>query len=660
MTTPSLADRKTILRETAARFTALHEPRPFTDAVREHADEVVAGGIRFNAHEGKDASKPITVGRTNIDWSGGHLKHQEWPTQMSRFFMLAPLMAAFRATGEAVYAEAARDYIADWMDHFDCENIELRGNTCMDIGIRLGTHGFGGWGEALPLFMDQPAWTDAFVERMLASIERQAHILWERGIPSRQWGNHRIFGLDGLLHIALRQPFMADSAAMRRSARKGLNEAQKQFHADGAHIEQTLGYHQHMAETFLYLQRLAGAFPEAGLQPDVGKLLCAAAYLVHTLPAGVNDTAAERLDRAHPEVWAAARRWRAQLTGRDESTWTPEADAVFPDAGQVFCRSSWEPGADFLAFDAGPYSGAHAHLARLGLVFRSGGRLLLADPGTFDYEMSNPFALYGRSTPAHCTANLDGLNQGTDDARLLCSEITPDHALLHGLYTGSYWSGIYYWGFQRGVGQGTYGKHERIVLWIRGEYMLILDGVMAETGRTVETVWQMTPMKAWRQDAGALTWQSQGESPNFHLQMLLAPKDSTLSVYEGQKEPLRGWFCDTYGTPPAPAPQVVFKHPCDSRFHATLAMPLPGNMKPPVTRERAFGTGRCLELAWPDGRVDRLLLSACLATALDETEGVETDSALVWLRLGPDGRPLRHVRLGGSYVRYQGKVISKQ
>jgi hypothetical protein len=89
-------------------------------------------------------------------------------------------------------------------------------------------------------------------------------------------------------------------------------------------------------------------------------------------------------------------------------------------------------------------------------------------------------------------------------------------------------------------------------------------------------------------------------------------------------------------------------------------MPLPGNMKPPVTRERAFGTGRCLELAWPEGRVDRLLLSACLATALDETEGVETDSALVWLRLGPDGRPLRHVRLGGSYVRYQGKVISKQ
>jgi hypothetical protein len=571
--------------------------------------------------------------------------------------MLGPLTAAFRATGERAYPEAARDYIDDWIARFDLEDITLRGNTCMDIGIRLGTHGFGGWAPALALFMDQPSWDDAFVERMLASMERQAHILWRRGIPSRNWGNHRIFGLDGLLHACLRLPFMADTEAMLKTCRNGLRNAMKQFLPDGVHIEETLGYHQHMTDTFLYLQKLDTAFPEAGLKIPVDKLLGAVDYLLHTLPAGLNDTAAERLDQDHAAVWETARRWRAQLTGRTDPGWTPPRDAVFPNAGLAFARSSWEPGADYLAFDAAPYSGAHAHLARLGLVFRTGGRLWLADPGTFDYEMSNPFAIYGRSTAAHSTLNVNGLNQGLGDARLLAGELASDHVLLHGVYPGGYWNGVYTWGFQKGLGQGTHGIHERIVLWIRGEYLLILDALMGEPGLPVETVWQMAPVKGWRKDEKALSWDSEGEAPNFHVRALLQPKGASMTVHQGQKEPLRGWYCDAYGTGFTPSPQIVFRYPLDNAFHATLAMPLAGGARPPETHERPFGSGRCLELRRPDGSMDRLLIASSLCAPLDELEGIETDSSLAWLRVAPDGRLMTHVKLGGSYFRYQGSKI---
>jgi hypothetical protein len=660
MKSPDLMMKKAAIREAAARFDAFAPPRPVTDDGMAQALEIVDGKIRYNANQNAGIPRNLfTVGRRDIDWSGGHFHHQEWPTQMSRFFMLGPLMGAYRKTGEARFAEAARDYIEDWIARFNLEDIELRGNTCMDIAIRLGTHGFGGWAPALGLFMDTPAWDDAFVGTMLASMERQARILWKRGLPSRQWGNHRIFGLDGLLHVVLRLPFLPDADAMRKTAVAGLRHALKmQFLEDGVHLEETLGYHQHMTDTFLYFQRLGRSFPEADLALPLERLLGAVDYAVHTLPGGINDTSAESRDQDHETEWAQAREWRAQLTGRPDPAWRPARDVIYPIAGQCFARSSWEKGADFLAFDAAPYSGSHAHLARLGLVFRSGGRLWLADPGTFDYEMSNPYALYGRSTAAHCTLNLDGLNQGLGDARLLRSTMSDDLLFLHGMYAGGYWTGAYTWGFQKGVGQGVHARHERMILWIRGEYLLIFDMISGDPGHTVESVWQVAPVKGWTHDPASLAWQSQGEEPGFRLQMVLPPAGVTMEVMEGRKDPLRGWFCEAYGTGFTPAPQVVFRYPSKPVFYAVLAMPVGAGKPAPVVRPLPAGTGRGIELAWPDGRVDLVALSASLGVPLDEDSPFQTDSPLVWLRLAPDGTPRRHFMMDGTFLRYRGHTVA--
>ncbi len=657
MTPPDLTSQKRAIREAAARLAVLTPPRAATADELAQAEEIVAGSIRFNALQPPEIPRTLlAVGRRGVDWGGGHLNHQEWPTQLNRFFLLIPLLRAFEATGEQRFAEAARDFIDDWIARFDESDITLRGNTCMDIGIRLGTHGRGGWGATVAAFMECPSWDDAFVARMLASIERQAVILWQRGIPSRG-GNHRIFGLDGLLHTALRLPFMQDADAMRRDAVAGLRQAfEQQFLADGAHCERTLQYHQHMTGTFLYLAQLGRAFPEAAFEFPPDRLLAALDYLAHNLGCGINDDSTEPADLDHAAAWAQARQWRAQLTGRDESAWTPARDAVFAAAGQVFARSSWEPGADLLAFDAAAYGGGHDHLARLGVVFRSAGRLWLADPGMFDYEMSNPFAIYGRSTPAHCTLNLDGLNQGIGDARMLHTTINDDIVFLRGRYDGGYWPGRYTWSFANGFGPGRFGRHERMVLWIRGEYLLIFDAMGCDADATVESVWQLAPIKGWEHDPATLAWRSRGEPVDFHLQMVLPPPDAGMTVHEGQREPLRGWFCEAYAKRFVPAPQVVFRYPGgSSAFFAVLALPLAGGAKPPVVRRTEGAWGRSLELRWDDGRRDVVGLSASLASPLTAASPFETDSPLVWLRLGRDGRPLRQFMLDGTVLRYRGE-----
>ncbi len=75
---------------------------------------------------------------------------------------------------------------------------------------------------------------------------------------------------------------------------------------------------------------------------------------------------------------------------------------------------SFQDGADFLLFDAGPvgpdHLPAHAHADLLTLEASAGGCRLFVDSGTFDYEDS-VMRQYCRSTAAHNTLEIDGENQ---------------------------------------------------------------------------------------------------------------------------------------------------------------------------------------------------------------------------------------------------------
>jgi len=89
-------------------------------------------------------------------------------------------------------------------------------------------------------------------------------------------------------------------------------------------------------------------------------------------------------------------------------------------------------------------------------------------------------------------------------------------------------------------------------------------------------------------------------------------------------------------------------------FHATLAMPLAKGRTPPRVRPVPAGRGRGFALEWPGGVTDVVALSASLCTPLDEEGPFETDSPLVWARLGPDGAVRRHLLLDGTFLRLRG------
>ncbi len=244
--------------------------------------------------------------------------------------------------------------------------------------------------------------------------------------------------------------------------------------------------------------RLPKLLPGTNAWVDRVRLVGALDYVAQSDLFGVNDSRAPHTDPKELE----GLRYRAETVtqlGLDAPKEPPLAQ-VFPNAGQVFVRSAWKRGADYIAFDACSWGGAHCHLSRLSFAFRSGGRMLVADPGILNYEMSDPLGVYGKSTPAHSTLNIGGFNQSTADAQLLRTQFSPDIALIQARYQGGYWPGKYGWNFSQGRGTGVFGNHERVLLWINRDYILVLDWMESDPGADIRNCWQMGPVERWSHD----------------------------------------------------------------------------------------------------------------------------------------------------------------
>jgi hypothetical protein len=622
------------------------------------AEKIAAGTIFFYGR------REVKIGLRDIDWSGAHVKHQEWPAQLNRFYHLPPLAAAYRETGDERFAEAARSYIEDWIrSHPGYEEVErfMPGDSGLNMSARLGTSHTSGWGGALPAFIPSPSFDDAFLQTLADSVSVQAAFLADHLTP---WGNWRIAELDALVFTALRLPFLEGAPDLLDRGTEGMRRAlATQFLADGVHIERSPGYHEWMARVLASYSNLARRFPEADARVDADAVVRAFDYAAHAELFAVNDSRAPHRD---PEVLRHPQERKevlgALLPAADIPA-DPPLEQVFPEAGHVFLRSSWQPGADYIAFDAGTWGGGHCHLSRLSFVFRSGGRELVADPGILNYEMSDPLGPYGKSTRAHSTLSLNGWNQCEADADLLRTEFTEDTALIHAKYGGGYWEGEYGWSFEEGRGRGLFGIHERVLFWVKGEYLLALDAIVADGGATVHNCWQMGPIDSWKADPDSLSWWSQNSDANILVKCIPLAGIADMDCFEGSREPLRGWV-GLHGDDAIPAPLVEFRYPAGlsgGSPSAVLLAPFSGGAPPryAVRQTSRAGRGhlRHLALDLPSGATDLITWTQDLSSPAEYGSPIVSDAPFVWLRLDAAGRPAKCFMLDGSCLAWEGRQL---
>lgn len=564
------------------------QPAEWSSELPAEADDALRGVLLFRFQ----GAHPVVVGTRDIDWSGGQKAHQEWPAQLNRFRFLEPLAAAWRRTRDEQYARAARGYLEDWMRaHPARADWTLNpGDSRLNLAIRAGNSHFFGWGGAVFAFAESAHFDAEFQSVLLESLRAQWNFLVDDLTAA---GNWRIAQGDCLLTAGVRFPHLEGAARWRERGVEVINEAARvQFLPDGVHVERTPSYHAWMTRVLHSYWALHRARPELGLQIKTDLVQRAYEYWQASIrPNGetnrLHDTQSTLPHWSDAVPYAAFRRAAGFSAG-------PLFQEYFPHAGQILMRQGEGAKADYVTFDATPYSGAHGHLSTNALQVDVKGKPVLVDPGMLDYERTNPMMAYGKSTRAHNTVNFNGWNQAPVTHGQTAYAAAPGQRFVSGTYEGGYWPTDYHWNYVSGLQGGLWARHHRLVVWVCERFLLVLDHLVhlpqADAPPFVECNWQFErgPITVDAERKEVVTGHPEG---NLLLRVLCQPPDTKLHRYEGETDPIRGWTAAEERLAPAPLISVRSERvTAHSLKFVTLLVPFEGRAKPVVKAEVVAGS----------------------------------------------------------------------
>ena len=377
---------------------------------------------------------PAAVGNVKYVW------------ELSRHQHLTVLAAAYRLDGDERYAEAVAAQLRSWW----AANPFLSGihwTSGIELGLRLLSWVWirrllDGWEGAGSLFEENRT----FLQQL------HHHQEWLARLPSHgsSANNHLLAEMAGQFAAGCAFPWFRESSAWREAAATTLQrELVRQTFASGLNRELATDYHGFVLELGL-VAALEGELTGHPLGDQVWDSLermtdaLAAVVDVRLRPPRQGDADGGHgllLDGPGYDRWASllatgaalfgpAGWWPAGYGGDARTAlWTrlavrPPArlprparrPSLFADAGMALLRDT-DGRRDELwcRADHGPHGylsiAAHAHADALAIEVRVGGVDVLADPGTYCYGGDPTWRAYFRSTMAHNTLEVGGVDQ---------------------------------------------------------------------------------------------------------------------------------------------------------------------------------------------------------------------------------------------------------
>jgi hypothetical protein len=382
--------------------------------------------------------------------------------ELSRHHHTTLLASAYHQSGDERYALAAAGQLESWW----AANPFLRGinwTSGIEVGVRLVSWVWtrrllDGWDGASVLFEDNPR----FVRQL------HDHQRFLAAFPSRHSSanNHRLAEAAGQFVVGCAFAGFPISARWRQEAARVLSvELARQTFPSGLHRELATAYHSFVLELGLVaaIEGDAAGFPLPEATWDVlRRMIDATASVVdgrRRPPRQGDDDEGHALFLDPPGPPGSACCWDSLLaTGQrlfGRAPWWPDSDADdvrtplwtalcrprpaaaarrrprLSDAGTVILRAAAEKdrGELWCRVDHGPHGylsiAAHAHADALSLEVRHDGVDILADPGTYCYQGNPHWRSYFRSTIAHNTLEVDGVDQSRPGGPFLWT----DHAV---------------------------------------------------------------------------------------------------------------------------------------------------------------------------------------------------------------------------------------
>jgi hypothetical protein len=366
----------------------------------------------------------------------------------NRHHQLVTLGRAYRATGDEKYARAVVEQIDSWIEQCPF-GYGMNWRSPLELGVRLIN-----WTWAIDLIADSPAMTAAFDARLLQSVTLHTWDIARKYSRGSSANNHRIGEAAGVFVATSYFSDVPDAArAGDESQRILCEEIQAQTYDSGATREQAFGYHLFVLHLFLaaglagrrsgrdfpsaFWLRLeqmfdyAGAIADGGPPPfygdaddgyvldlgdpigDIGSLMQVGAAVFERPTRGGGSVVPS--EAVHWLFGTTAQSRRA--ASLEIATGIELESAAVTDAGYYILQWGRQQSPDRVSvvFDCGELGfgslAAHGHADALAIAVRAAGVDILVDPGTYDYFSFPEWRRYFRSTRAHNTVTIDGVDQ---------------------------------------------------------------------------------------------------------------------------------------------------------------------------------------------------------------------------------------------------------
>jgi hypothetical protein len=452
------------------------------------------------------------------------------PWELSRAQHLPTLGMAYAATGDPGYAAEVVTQIDDWISA-NRPGYGVNWACTMDVAIRAVN-----WLWAYHLVADAPQVSDVFLTRLLASLLDHGHHIarnierYERGITT----NHTLADYVGLLYLGLLLPELTEASQWAREGHAGVLACMRsQVNGEGVDYESSISYHRLVLELFagsyVLAERNGCRFPEDyrdslermfdfvthytrpdGLAPllgdsDDGRLQILSRYFDwhpqdhrYLLAIGAVLFDREDLAAAVQEVPGAGEEvaWllgpgAVEKLSRCSATPQRLTSRPFPESGRYVMRHQ-DHHAIVCTDEVGTAGmGNHKHNDLLSFELSVAGVSMIVDPGSFTYTQDLAWRDRFRSTSAHNTVVVDGVEQNDfsgafgmrTDAEVRVEKWQSEAALdvLRASHTG----------YRRLADPVT---HQRTIAFAKDSFAwLVVDRLLGQGEHTIESFIHLAP-----------------------------------------------------------------------------------------------------------------------------------------------------------------------
>ena len=437
-----------------------------------------------------------------IDWGLIPWGDPEFIWQFNRHRFLPCLAQAYVMTGDEKYAQNYVRLLEDWIDRADLADKAEEGPwRTLETGIRAEV-----WLSSLPLILESPAVTEAFLDKVEASLRRHQKRLFENFQPHKYISNWGVLESCGLLLFSLVLP---DSEKETAAALKRLEDtARVQVLEDGMQWEQSPMYHNEVYHCFLaayYYGERAGVKMPEGVRDAVRKMAYADYKWKkpdHTQFAQGDSDASDLRDQITAGAYIFRDRvlksggygimdyenaWKFgwEACGEYNALEAEEPDFVSVElafGGNYYLRSGWDEKADLLHFHCGETGGGHGHADKLHVDLVIRGEDVLVDSGRYTY-VDGPERFKFKESPAHNTFRVDGEGFSRCEASWKYKELCT--CLKQQFYdgeTGAFVEGTHLGYWDKGV------LANRKIIWIRPDVYVIVDDMPAHGAHVYENI----------------------------------------------------------------------------------------------------------------------------------------------------------------------------